>query len=220
MIRLRIQPSQLAGAVLMASGAALLAYVAVILGAGSWMESRDRMKLAASFTQGVPLLAMRDPRNRAATSVQDGPNIVPVSTAAPPHRYPAPLGLGIVEIDRLGLAVLVRASTNSADLDKGAGWISGSALPGDAGNVAIAGHRDTFFRRLREVQLGDQVRLQSPSGLKQYKVTEIMIVEPSDTRVLRPTRDSVLTLVTCYPFDAIGSAPKRYIVRAASTSAP
>jgi sortase A len=205
----------LCGAALTGVGAALVAYVAAILVTGIWVESRDRFKLAAALTQGVPLLAIPDPRHRADKS--SGAKVVPISTA---RNNLSPLGLGILEIDRLGLSVLIRASTTSIDLDKGAGWIPGTALPGDAGNVVLTGHRDTFFRDLRGVKRGDIVRLRTPLGPRSYTVTETSVVDPADTSVLRPTAKSTLTLITCFPFDFIGHAPKRFIVRASGVSNP
>jgi len=215
-MRIRIRPNMLCAAALTGVGAALIAYVAAILVTGIWMESRDRFKLAAALTHGVPLLAMPDPRYRADKS--SGAKVVPISTA---RNNLSPLGLGILEIDRLGLSVLIRSSTTSIDLDKGAGWIPGTALPGDAaGNVVLTGHRDTFFRDLRGVKRGDTVRLRTPFGLRLYTVTETSVVDPANTSVLRPTAKSTLTLITCFPFDFIGHAPKRFIVRASGVSNP
>jgi sortase A len=214
-MRVRTRPNMLCGAALTGVGAALVAYVAAILVTGIWVESRDRFKLAAALTQGVPLLVIPDPRHRADKS--SGAKVVPISTA---RTNLSPLGLGILEIDRLGLSVLIRSSTTSIDLDKGAGWIPGTALPGDAGNVVLTGHRDTFFRDLRGVKRGDIVRLRTPFGPRSYTVTETSVVDPADTSVLRPTAKSTLTLITCFPFDFIGHAPKRFIVRASGVSNP
>lgn len=220
MIHVRVKPNRLVGAVFMMAGAGIVAYVAAVVYVGAWLESRDRMEFAASLTQGVPLLAMRDPRHRLDPPRQDAEaakgtrgNVVPISL---PRSTATPLGLGIVEIDRLGLSVLIRSGIDSTDLNRGAGWIPGTAMPGREGNVAVAGHRDTFFRELRHVRTGDQIRLQSLLGTRIYTVTETMVVEPADTRVLRPTSNSVLTLVTCFPFDFVGTAPKRFVVRAAA----
>ncbi len=218
MMRIRVRPNVFVGAAMAGAGAALVAYVGAILVMGWWMESRDRMELAAALTQGVPLLAITDFRHRGDKPAQGSPahgnNVISISQA---RTNVSPLGLGIVEIDRLGLSVLIRGTSGSADLDKGAGWIEGTARPGDAGNVAVAGHRDTFFRELRQVKTGDHVRLLTAAGPREYTVTETIVVEPSDTSVLRPTATPTLTLITCFPFDFIGTAPKRYIVRATGT---
>jgi sortase A len=213
-MRIRIRPNVVCGAAVAGAGAAVRAYAAAILVMGSWMESRDRFEFAASLTQGVPLLAITDPRHRG-DKAGSGASVIPISSK---RTNVSSLGLGIVEINRLGLSVLIRGTSESADLDQGAGWIKGTARPGDAGNVALAGHRDTFFRDLRGVKAGDEVRLLTPSGPRVYKVIETMVVEPSDTSVLRPTATPTLTLVTCFPFDYIGTAPKRFVVRAVASA--
>jgi sortase A len=97
----------------------------------------------------------------------------------------------------------------------GAGHIEGTPLPGETGNVGIAGHRDTFFRGLKDIRMNDEIQLQTATGLFHYEVDWLKVVEPDDTTVLEPsTPQSTLTLVTCYPFYFIGSAPKRFVVRA------
>ena len=91
--------------------------------------------------------------------------------------------------------------------------------PGNAGNCGIAGHRDTFFRQLRHVELGDMIRITTPDAVRLYEVAWTRIVEPTSVEVLAPSDSTLLTLVTCYPFQFLGSAPQRYIVRAVATSA-
>ncbi|MBI3049245.1 MAG: class D sortase [Acidobacteria bacterium] len=86
--------------------------------------------------------------------------------------------------------------------------------PGDAGNIGLAGHRDTFFRRLENIQARDEIRIVSPHGTFRFRVQDTRVVSPKDTWVLNPTRAATLTLVTCYPFTYLGSAPDRFIVRA------
>jgi sortase A len=94
------------------------------------------------------------------------------------------------------------------------GHIPGTALPGEDGNIVLAAHRDTFFRPLRNIQKGDEIALTTLSGAYRYRVESIQIVGPDDVGVLSPTKQPTLTLVTCYPFYFVGSAPKRFIVRA------
>jgi sortase A len=94
------------------------------------------------------------------------------------------------------------------------GHVPETALPGEPGNAAFAGHRDTFFRKLRHVRKGDRIVVTTPDGVYDYVVRETRVVPPSDVSVLEPTAEQSLTLVTCYPFDYIGSAPERFIVRA------
>jgi sortase A len=123
--------------------------------------------------------------------------------------------LGRVDIPRLGISVAVLEGTGSRMLRLGAGHIEGTALPGEAGNIGIAGHRDTFFRGLKDIRMNDEIQLQTATGLFHYEVDWLEVVEPDDTTVLEPsTPQSTLTLVTCYPFYFVGSAPKRFVVRA------
>jgi sortase A len=123
--------------------------------------------------------------------------------------------LGRMDIPRLGMSVVVLQGTNSRMLRLGAGHVEGTALPGEIGNVAIAGHRDTFFRSLKDIHVNDEIQLQTATGLSRYEVDWVKVVEPEDTEVLQPSTDeSVLTLVTCYPFYFVGPSPKRFVVRA------
>jgi sortase A len=136
--------------------------------------------------------------------------------SAAPIRAPAKEGdiLGRIQIPRLGMMVAILEGTTSRTLRRGVGHIGGTALPGDAGNIGIAGHRDTYFRGLKDIQASDEILVQTATGLFHYQVDWVRIVAPEDTGVLAPSRDSALTLVTCYPFYFIGSAPKRFIVHA------
>jgi len=123
--------------------------------------------------------------------------------------------LGRLDIPRLGVSVAVLQGTTSRVLRLGAGHIDATALPGEPGNSGIAGHRDTFFRGLKDIRNRDDIQLQTATGLLHYEVDWIRIVEPNDTTVLDSTTpDSTLTLVTCYPFYFVGPAPKRFIVHA------
>lgn len=120
--------------------------------------------------------------------------------------------LGRIEIPRLGLMVAILEGTTSRTLNVGVGHIKGTALPGERGNIGIAGHRDTYFRALKNIQMGDEIRVQTATGLSRYKVNWVQIVAPDDIQVLAPSASSTLTLVTCYPFYFIGAAPKRFVV--------
>jgi sortase A len=123
--------------------------------------------------------------------------------------------LGRVDIPRLGIFVAVLQGTTSRMLRLGAGHIEGTPLPGEPGNTGIAGHRDTFFRALKDIRKNDEIQIQTATGLFRYDVDWVKVVEPSDTTVLQPSPlGSTLTLVTCYPFYFVGSAPRRFVVRA------
>ena len=131
---------------------------------------------------------------------------------------PGPLGrgssLGRLEISRIGLAVMIMEGTDGKTLRRAVGHVRGTPLPGEQGNVAIAGHRDTFFRVLRNIRQDDEITLTTLSGSFRYRVDAIQVVEPDDTGVLDDSDEAILTLVTCYPFYLVGPAPKRFIVRA------
>lgn len=122
--------------------------------------------------------------------------------------------LALMRIPKLSLEVPVLEGTDPITLNSGAGRIPGTAFPGQAGNIGIAGHRDGFFRALKDIQPGDVIQLITPQRTVTYTVETIQITVPTDVTVLRQDTRSELTLVTCYPFYYIGPAPKRYIVRA------
>jgi sortase A len=122
--------------------------------------------------------------------------------------------LGKIEIPRLGLSVAVLQGTTSKTLLLGVGHIAGTALPGEAGNIGIAGHRDTYFRVLKDIRRNDEIRLQTASGVAWYEVDWIQITAPRDGDIVATTSESALTLVTCYPFYYIGAAPERFVVHA------
>lgn len=121
----------------------------------------------------------------------------------------------VLRIPKIGLEVPVLEGDDALTLNRGAGHIPGTAMPGQVGNVGVAGHRDGFFRGLKDLAAGDAIEMQR-AGAKtdRYVVRNIAIVLPSDTSLLKNTSDAELTLVTCYPFRYIGSAPQRYVVRA------
>ncbi len=120
----------------------------------------------------------------------------------------------VVEIPSLELVVPVFLSSARPYLELGAGWVEGTARPGERGNVALAGHRDSYFRPLEQLAEGAQVTLSTQAGVQRYEVDDIRVVDALDVSVLEPTDDAVLTLITCYPFRYVGFAPDRFIVRA------
>lgn len=126
--------------------------------------------------------------------------------------------IGRLAIPRLHLSAMVREGIDRRTLDLAIGHIPATALPGEAGNVGVAGHRDTFFRGLKDVRTRDQIRFSTANGDFKYEVESLLVVGPDELAVLAPSSDNVLTLVTCYPFDYIGSAPRRFIVRARQVS--
>lgn len=161
----------------------------------SWMFGRQREKMEAP---------------EAAPAVH-----APLPQAQPP--LPSSV-IGRLEIPRLNLTVMVREGADGKTLHRAVGHIPGTALPGYAGNVALAGHRDTFFRELRNIKKDDTIELETENGTYRYLVQSTDIVGPRDVGVLAASNKQTLTLVTCYPFYYIGSAPKRFIVHAAQVS--
>jgi sortase A len=122
--------------------------------------------------------------------------------------------IGEMEVPRLGMKAIFVQGDSPKILRHAVGHISGTALPGEVGNVVLDGHRDTFFRPLRDIRQGDSITLKTPDGDFQYQVESTAVVPPSDVHVLQPSSEQTLTLITCFPFYYVGPAPKRFIVRA------
>jgi sortase A len=120
----------------------------------------------------------------------------------------------VLKIEKLNLEVPIFNGTSDLTLNRGLGRIIGTSRIDQQGNLGIAGHRDSFFRGLKDINVGDTMELKTLTGNDNYKVTSITITTPDDVGVLAPTDDSTITLVTCYPFYFVGHAPKRYIVKA------
>ena len=125
-----------------------------------------------------------------------------------------PLPVAVLSIKRIGLEVPVLQGTDDWTLNRAVGVIEGTPLPGSPGNSGIAGHRDSFFRVLKDVVTGDLMTVETARATETYRIERIWIVDPTDVSVLDPTESPSITLVTCYPFYFVGSAPQRYIVRA------
>jgi sortase A len=130
--------------------------------------------------------------------------------AAGPEGSP----LGRIEISTLGVEVMILEGVEPRTLRRAVGHVPGTALPGEQGNVALAGHRDTFFRALRDIDKDAEITLTTLQGSYRYRVDSTTVVEPQAVEVLADSSGATLTLITCYPFDFIGHAPKRFIVRA------
>lgn len=124
--------------------------------------------------------------------------------------------IGRISIPRLHLSAIVQEGVDDVTLSRAVGHIPGTALPGETGNIGIAGHRDTFFRALKDLQPQDEIDFTTHSGRFHYTVESLRIVEPSEVNVLKPDGGQTLTIVTCFPFQYIGNAPRRFIVHAVS----
>jgi len=196
--------------------------LAVVLG-GAWLTARS----VAWVSERRSLEAFR-----AAASEPAGPLPSEVLAAATPGidqrlwaperirayaralAQPAPPPLAVLRIPRLGLEVPVLEGTGEWTLDRAVGHIEGTAGPGEDGNVGIAGHRDGFFRVLKDIAPGDVMELALVGKVRHFRVERLSIVGPDDTWVLAPSERPQLTLVTCHPFYFVGSAPRRFIVHA------
>lgn len=199
--------------VLFAGAILMLGYCGLVL-TDSWMfEHREAQALERMLHGQRP----------AANGVLQVSALTPRASSVKSTSRPAlgnldndvPGGLiGRIEIPRLGVSVVVVEDTGASTLRRAAGHITGTALPGGPGNVGIAAHRDTFFRPLRNIRRNDVITLTTFSGEYRYRVVSTKVVSPDDVAVLNPDGNEILTLVTCYPFYFVGSAPRRFIVRA------
>lgn len=130
-----------------------------------------------------------------------------------PHVQPRSV-VARIAVPRLKLSAVAREGIDAGTLAVAIGHVPGTALPGETGNAAFAAHRDTFFRPLRGAHEGDLVIVTTPRGTYRYRITGSEVVAPDDVSVLGQTAEPTLTLVTCYPFNYVGRAPYRFIVRA------
>jgi len=128
--------------------------------------------------------------------------------------------VGRIEIPRVGVSAVILQGVDDATIRRAVGHFPETPMPGQPGNMALAAHRTTDFYGLRNIRLGDEVRVVSARGTFKYRVEKTWVVRPEDVSVLDPSPEKVLTLVTCFPFDFQGAAPKRFIVRARSLDPP
>ncbi len=159
-------------------------------------------------------------QNRSSVSTPPQENAEKAQPMPPPTAQTLRPGMliGRLRIPSLNLAVMVREGAGESTLRRAVGHIPGTGLPGQVGNVGLAGHRDTFFRPLRNIRKNAAIDLDTGHGTVRYVVTSTQIVSPRDVTVLKASGGKTLTLVTCYPFYYVGSAPKRFIVRAAESN--
>ncbi|HAX44207.1 MAG TPA: class D sortase [Bryobacteraceae bacterium] len=207
-----------------------------IAGIGVWLASILAMHLGQSWDNWVYERLSRgetvrvkeyleDQRERMIVELRRFAGRVPASPQRPEPRIdPGPPiqprvpgsseVMGRIMIPRLNLKATVREGTSEQTLALATGHIPGTALPGQNGNVGVAGHRDTFFRGLAGIRTGDEIEFEAPEARFTYMVTSTQVVKPDAVHVLEAGLYPELTLVTCYPFDFIGSAPDRFIVKA------
>ncbi|MCC6342445.1 MAG: class D sortase [Bryobacterales bacterium] len=181
---------------LAAIGVAAIGYCGLILIEARWFQYQEKQSLLKALPAAPP------------------PALPAVNQPKPEPRFEEGSPLGLLEIPRLRLSTMVLEGTEASVLRRGAGHVEGTAFPWGTGNSAIAGHRDTIFRPLRNIHAKDEIVVTTPRGKFRYQVDWTKIVDPHQTEVLRPGTQQALTLITCYPFYYIGNAPKRFIVHA------
>ena len=189
----------------------------------SWAVGLIGLAVWVSFHVGNATRTRHDLDRFAALQVEAAHPATPDQSLWSPVRVsawlkasnePAPAPLAVLRIPKIRLEVPVLPGTDDRILDRAVGHVEGTAPPGTDGNSGIAGHRDGFFRGLKDIVPGDAIELDTLDGKEAYRVERTWVVDPEDVSVLDPTSTRVLTLVTCYPFYFVGSAPRRFIVRA------
>jgi len=192
---------------------ALLLTGLTFLGAWTWEQLDMRW---FQTTQNLRLAELQEARSRSSVSSSSSSARTAREKPGAAAADPPVIGdlIGKIEIGRVGLSAIIAEGTDSRTLRRAVGHVPSTPLPGDAGNVVLAGHRDSFFRALRSVEEGDEIEVTTPGATLRYAVTAIEVVGSEDTDVMWPTKDKSLTLITCYPFHYIGPAPDRYVVRA------
>jgi sortase A len=173
----------------------MLAWAAWVLVDASRSQEAARQSLASAASVG---------------SAASAPAAATADRSIPPGSAVATLS-----IPRIRLSTIVLHGSDARTLRRGPGHVERSALPGEPGNIVIAGHRDTFFRPLRRIEVGDRIVLESPRGRFEYRVSSLLVVKSDDLSVLEQRGEDLLTLITCYPFNLVGSAPDRFVARAA-----
>jgi len=166
------------------------------------------------FRGGRDLWESRWGQSKAAQELESPVPVPPAGTAAVHKALPLGDTVAKLTIPRLDAQLYVVEGVDQAELRRGPGHMPGTALPGGNGNCVVAGHRDTHFRVLKNIQKGDDIVLETRTGLFLYRVKSFAIVTPQNTAAIQPSNSAELHLITCYPFYYVGSAPKRYIVEA------
>lgn len=182
-------------------GALLLLYCLFYVMRAQYFQWQQRQVLSAA---------------RAHSQLPAQPRSAPLSSDLHPDRVAPPLGsfVGWIEIPRLKVSTVILEGDKDEEFNLGAGHIPGTAELGENGNTVIAAHRDTFFRNLRKISPNDRIVITTPTKTFEYVVERTEVTNPDNVSVMQPHGEAELTLVTCYPFTYIGSAPDRFIVHA------
>ncbi len=207
---------------LLLAGVVLLLFVAAAYMHRSVMVRMEMQEFEKAKKESL----LRPPAGAPAVTVDiAGTETTPIKTgvASAPRasisqvtavRHDARVPLAILRIPKIHLEVPVLTGTDEITLNRGVGQIAGTAVPGEQGNIGIAGHRDGFFRNLKEINRGDMIDLETTTSSETYVVDRVLVTGPDDTSVLEASDQAMLTLVTCYPFHFVGPAPRRFVVQA------
>lgn len=197
------------GYLLCAMGIALLSYCGLVLLEAQIYQAYQSWRFEQAMKSSKP------PASTGQVPASPAPlEATPAPAGSPAIPGPGNIPLGRIELKRIGIAAMIMEGIDNRTLRHAVGRFPGTALLGQPGNTAIAGHRDTFFRELRHVRLDDEITLTTLRGSYRYRVDSMLIVRPQEVWVLENTGGTTLTLVTCYPFNFVGPAPQRFIVRA------
>jgi sortase A len=194
------------------AGAGAVIWCAVVVGTGVLAQRNARRALE------IALAVDELTQSMTAPGEEPQPHLPSIE---PSRRPPAIVGaaMAALSIPRVQLSAMVLHGSDAQTLQRGPGHIEQTAVPGDAGNIVIAGHRDSYFRPLRHLQLNDDIFLETRAGRFHYRVTSLRVVGPREVSVMAPSSEEILTLITCYPFWVLGPAPNRFIVRAVRVDA-
>ena len=197
---------RIASRVLIVAGLVCILYVAWSIYDQVRFQAVENQRFEAELAElPVGAAPSSDPGVSAPTAVRPAPRLL---------TDPNSRTIGRLEIPRLNLSVMIGEGIDSATLRRAAGHVPRTALPGEPGNFVVAAHRDTLFRPLRNIRTGDAIDIRTRNGTFRYVVDSVQIAAPDYLRVLEPTSHESCTLITCFPFDYVGSAPRRFVVRA------
>jgi sortase A len=178
---------------------------------GTFYQYTQKRQFNAEVAGGVPGIAKPIAVPEIRPQPQSRFQLMPTP---PKGRGTDPLLIGELDVPRLGLSVMVRDGMDAETLRRAVGHVPSTALPGQMGNFVVIAHRDTFFRPLRELEKGDTVQIVTTRGRFSYTVESLEVVEPEGIRLTAPKTEAIATLITCFPFNYVGPAPRRFVARA------
>jgi len=199
-----------ANLLILAGTASLLVFAWAMLD-GAYYQYTQKLQFEKDVAGGDPGIAKEISVAGARPQPISGFRLLPSLTKLVKRD---PLLIGKLEAPRIGLNVMVREGVDEGTLRRAAGHLPSTALPGEPGNLVILGHRDTFFRSLRELEQGDVVTVSTAQGHFTYEIESIQVVDPGGIQLSAPNSDAVATFITCFPFDYVGPAPRRFVARA------